>query len=230
MEQNAVELPLHDQFLTWFEVNKKQVGYGLVIVAVVGLAAGIYIWQKNDKVVKAGEALTQALIPPTGSRIVSTDALLKVANEFPGSTAGARAILQAAGIYFAEGKYPDAQSQFQRFLREYSDSSFAYEATFGLAACLEAQGKTDEASRAYGDLASRNPNAPVTPRAKYAQGRILESQGKLAEARDIFESLARTEPGTQIGNEAAYRSEQLKAKLPAETPALPATGTNLLSK
>jgi len=226
MEQNAVTLPLHDQLLAWFEVNKKQVVYGLGIVAVVGLGAWYYLWQQGEKKIEAGEALTKAMIMPAGNRSAGAEALLKVVNDFPGSTAAARALLQAAGLLFQDGKYAEAQTQFQRFLREYPDSTFAYEALFGIAASLEAQGKTDDAAKAYGDLAARNPNAPVSPRAKFAQGRILESQGKLQEARDIYESLARSEQGGTTANEAAFRLEQIKAKLPAEAPKISAVSTN----
>jgi len=230
MEQSAVTLSLHDQLQAWFEVNKKQVGYGLGIAAIIGLAAGLYVWRQNEKKVEAGEALTKAMINSAGNRAASVDTLLKVANDFPGSTAGGRALLQAAGLLFQDGKHAEGQSQFQRFLREYPDSAFAYEALFGIAVSLEAQGKADEAARAYGDLAARNPSAPVTPRAKFAQGRILESQGKLPEARDVFESLARGEPGSSMANEAAFRLEQIKAKLPAEAPKVSVVSTNALFK
>lgn len=234
MEQNAVELPLHDQLLAWLEEHKKQVLYGCVAAAVAGAGIGFYNWNQEQKRIQSGEAVTRAMIVPAGARTLSAETLLKVANEHAGTVAGSRALIQAAGVLFSEGKFAEAQTQFQRFLREYPDSSFAYEAAFGNAAALEALGKTDDAAKAYADVTARNPSSPVASRAKLSQGRILESQGKLAEARDIFESVARNEPGSPAASEAAYRAEMLKAKLPAQVPPAvrpPAvSSTNLLSK
>ena len=82
---------------------------------------------------------------------------MKVAATYPKSSAGARALLLAAGSLFTEGKYPEAKTQFERFTRDYPDSPFMGEALLGIAACLDAQGKTAEALAAYKDLIDRHP-------------------------------------------------------------------------
>mgnify|MGYP001121500610 CR=1 FL=1 len=50
--------------------------------------------------------------------------------------------MRAAAAYFSDAKYTEAQTQFERFVRDYRESPLLGQAMFGVAACLDAQGKT----------------------------------------------------------------------------------------
>src|ERR1039457_4375402 len=121
MQSDVTELSLQDRLLTWFEQNKRQGAWGAVAVVLIGAAAGIYVYRQNERQAEASEALSKITATGMmgGAQAETTDAILKVAVDYAGSDAAKRALLLAAGNYFAEGKYKEAQAQFDRFLRDY---------------------------------------------------------------------------------------------------------------
>ena len=121
MEQKVAHLNLGEQLWVWFEANKKQVVWGVVIAAVLALVASLYLWNAGQKRVKAGMALSQVLANAAftgGVDGASAEAYLKVANEHAGTSAAGQALLLAGEAFFAQGQYAEAQTQFQRFVRE----------------------------------------------------------------------------------------------------------------
>jgi len=226
MEQTVAELPVLDRAWAWFAVkkNRQQVIWGGGAVLVVGLAVAFYFWRKNDIETSASDALARVeaqLAGPGAARNESAEAFLKVAGDHVGTRAGERAFLQAAAVYFTQGKYAEAQDQFQKFGQAYPESPFRGSAQFGRAACLEALGKADEAAAAYKSFFEQRPNEVGTPQAKFSLARIYESQGKLEPARALYEELARGDAGgasTSFANEAGLKAEELRSKLPASPP------------
>jgi len=241
MEQNAVELPVHDRLYVWFDANRKNVMVGAVVVLVAAFGISYFIWNKNEKQVKAGESLSKNLMEPllSGGAAVSPEALLKLASAHAGEPAGAQALLMAGGAYFSQGKYAEAQTQFERFGREYAGNQFMPQSLLGRAACLEAQGKVDDAAAAYKNLMDRYPNASTAPQARFAVAASYAAQGKNEQAINLYEEVIRNDPESTIAKEARYRGIELKMKMPSTpvpaepTPAIapqvsPAPGFNLL--
>jgi TolA-binding protein len=232
MQSNVAQLPLHDKVWGWFETNKKQAIYGTAAIVVVGLIVGFVIWQRSENQIAAGNALSNVAatqLDGTGVRSGTADAYLKIAAEYPRSSAGSRALLLAAASYFTDSKYSEAQAQFDRFIREYPTSTFTGEALLGVAACLEAEGKTEQAVAAYKDLVTRHPNATVIPQAKFGLARMYEAQNKPEQARTLYEEVVRAAQFTSFGNEAGVRLEELNTKFPVPTPAPVAASTNATS-
>jgi len=225
MQSNVAELPLHDKILAWFETNKRPALYGAAAIAVIGLVIWFILWQQDEKRVAAGETLSNVAarqIEGLAPRAEAAQLYLKVAADYPGSNAGARALLFAAASLFTEEKYSEAQAQFQRFMREYPGSPFRGDALLGIASCLDVQGKTDEAVNAYKDLIARHPNEAVIPQAKFNLATIYEAQNKPELARDLYEQVERAAPFTSFGNEAGFRMEELISKHPNLAPPPPA--------
>jgi TolA-binding protein len=233
MEQNVAGLSVFEQAWAWFEANKKQVAWGAGILVVLGVIVSYYVWSQGEKETSASEALSDALVSASSgaSRGESAEAYLKVAAAHPGTSAGARALLAAAGALFTQGNYAEAQTQFQKFGKDYPDSPFRSQAMLGVAAALDAQAKPEEAARAYKDLTDRHPGEIVVPQAKFALARIYESQNKFSEARALYEDIARAQGYSSLGNEAGVKAEELRLKMPAPAAApattvvLPATST-----
>ncbi len=233
MQSDAAEslnlLKLRD----WYEANKKLVHYGGAGVIVVGLVVWFVLWHQNEKEVSAGEALTSASMAqapgPGGVAPDAANAFLKVASDYPNSTAAARALLLAAGNLFDAGKYQEAKAQFQRFVREHRDSPFISEALLGIASCLDAQGQTNEAVLAYKDLIEHHPGDAVLPQAKFALARLYEATGKPELAKNSYEDVERADPYGSLGPEAGMRVEELLLRYPnlAPKPVLPPS-TNAL--
>ena len=227
MQSNVAELPLSHKAWAWFESNKKQAIYGAVLLAAVGLIVWFALWQRDEKQIAAGDALSDVAagqFDSTVARSGAAEAYLKVAGQYPNSQAGARALLMAAASFFTDGKYTEAQAQFERFTREYPGSPLMGEALLGVASCLEAEGKTDQAVTAYKELITRHPSETVIPQAKFALASLYETQSKPEQARELYEEVARAAPFASFGNEAGLRVEELEVKYPNLTaPVAPPT-------
>jgi TolA-binding protein len=213
----------------WFDRNKKQVTWGAGIVVIVGLITWFVVIHQAEKEVSAGEAVSgvalaqaQALAQAgTATRPEMAAAYLKVADLYPSSVAGARALLLAAGSQFAEGKYDEAKAQFQKLTREHRDSPFMGEALLGIAACLDAQGKTADAIAAYKELIDHHPAEALIPQAKFSLASLYERQNNEAaatQARTLYIDVERSDPYGSLGPEAGMRVEELQLKYPSLAP------------
>jgi TolA-binding protein len=204
---------------SWVEANIKQIALGLVALVIVVVAVSYYFWRQNQTEIDAGQALTQLLVsiaPNTDAGQLANN-YFKLAEDYPGTQTGGRALILGATTLFDSGKYPDAQVQFQKYLDTYHDGTFAATAALGIAVSLEAQGKTDAAASAYQRVINGYPDPNAADPAKFALAKIDEQQGKLVEAENYFRDVARNNPNSAMGSEAAYRAYQLNTRASAAT-------------
>lgn len=211
--QDASELVVF-RLWPWIEENWRRlaVGAGAIFAVVMVYLFVSYRHQQNE--IAAGQAMTQALVsqPQGTTPSEMANALLKVAQDYPGTAASARAQLQSAATLFEAGQYADAQTQFQKFLDTNPDSSFKATAMLGVAASLEAQGKGDLALALYKKITGLS-NAFAMLDAKFAIARITEQSGKLDDALNYYEDVAHSGANTEFGSEAGLKVEEIKAKL-----------------
>jgi predicted negative regulator of RcsB-dependent stress response len=210
----------------WVEANKNRL-IGGAAIAVVGI---FIIWflvsQREAKEIAAGQALTQAVL---SSDRLSADPYLKIAEQYPGTMAGQRALMQGAAALFDAGKFTDAQAQFQKYLDANSAGEFSGEAMLGVASSLDAQGKTDLAVGAYQKVISNASDAVVVSAAKFALARIEESQGRFNDAMVLYQDVASAEPGGSLGSEAAMHLMELRSKQTVAAPAATQAAPSLKS-
>lgn len=209
------------KFQPWFEANRKR----LIVVGVVALV-GLLVWfflktQRQQQELAAGQAYTEFQLnqSPTVPSQQVVDGYLHIANEYSGTMAARRALLQAAITMFNAGRYADAQTQFQNFLAASSDRSLAATARLGVAASLEAQGKLDEALTTYRMVMTTYPDSTPATEAKFSTGRVLELQGKLTEAVTAYQDVTRSQLAGSLASVSAQRISQLQTKLAAIKPA-----------
>jgi TolA-binding protein len=198
--------------LAWLEVNKKRLAIGAIVVLVVGFGVYVYNYAGEQKEIKASAALIALKPAMTGSTNeppVPASAYLKVAQEHAGTTAAERALLLAGGAYFTEGKYSEAQAQFDRLIKEQPSSKWAPDAAFGFAASLESQGKRDEALPAYQRVVTAYPSSSVVAEARLALARIYEAKNQPAEALKQYEELTRPGAMSMRSQDAVMRRSQL---------------------
>src|SRR5262245_54946914 len=100
---------------TWFEVNKKRLGIGLVAVGALGLATVVFIQQQAGKEATASKALSDIRIPFNPAVLAepgTAEKLYKIATEYQGTKAAANALLVSAGILYTEKDFAKAQDRF----------------------------------------------------------------------------------------------------------------------
>jgi TolA-binding protein len=210
----------------WFEANRIRIIWcgGVIIVGAVLIS--FYSWQRDQKEIAAGEALSQMIrsIPRNTTASQQADLYLKITTDYQGTSAGQRALLQGAAMLFVAGRYADAQAQFQKFLDAYPGSFFAAQAALGVATSLDAQGKTDLAAGVYQRIINTYSDATAVDSARFALAQTDEHQGKLSEAANLYEAIVRYNPNGSLGSEAGLRLMELKMKLQSASPSTaPAT-------
>jgi predicted negative regulator of RcsB-dependent stress response len=197
----------------WVEANKNRLIGGAVVIAVAIFVYSFISYQRGQKEIAAGKALTQLSVTPGGT---TPEAVLKIADEYPGTMAGQRALLTGATLLFQAGKYPEAQAAFQKFLRSPPDSVLAGQAALGVATSLEMQGKAS--AIAYKGIVDNYTDPGVVAAAKFALGRIAEAQGKLQDALELCQQAAQVNPGSTLGYEAGMHIVDLKNRMAASPP------------
>jgi tetratricopeptide (TPR) repeat protein len=208
------------ELIAWLDANRKQVLIGAAIFVAVAGGAILFFYQQSQREVRASQALSEVRVTLNTNGVPapgSAETYLAVAKEHSGTKAAARAVVEAAGAYYAQGRYAEAQQQFERILREFPESPWQAEAAIGVAAALEAQGKTNEALAKYDELRKRYANSSVVDMAKLNTARLLEAQNKPADALKLYEELvkiAQMNPYNSLGNEAGLRMEELLEKHP----------------
>jgi len=205
------------EFLAWVELNKNKLLAGAGIIAVMVAALAIYRWYQREAEASANAALFRVYAVAGGSENAAppaAQAWLDVAGAHAGTGAGARAALLAAGAMFSDGKFAEARTQFEDFLREYPEHSFVPSAAYGAAACLDAMGKTNEALTAFQNVATRFGRSPVAAQAKLGAAGLHEALNEPAQALKLYEELIRESERTAWANEIAMRREVLLLRHP----------------
>jgi TolA-binding protein len=222
MESDVTQLAFLYKAWAWAETNKKRLIWTISGIVAVAVIVGFIAWQHNEKETDANSQLSQTLTRVTPGPM-SADELLKVAADHANTGAGQRALLLAAGHLFGEGKFAEAQTQFEKYLQQYPETSFTGQALLGIAACLDAQGKTNEAVTAYKNIAEHRSTENTAPQARFALARLYEDQGKLAEAAELYEGIYQQRANSSLGEEAGVRARELIMKHPelAPKPAVP---------
>lgn len=197
------------------EANKKPIFAGIAVIAIAIAAFWVFSVQRQEKEIAAGEALTKLTL----SQAVQPEAFLKIADDYSGTAAGQRALLQGATALFTAGKYADAQAQFQKYLDQHPDGELAGRAMLGVAISLDAQGKSDAAASAYQRVVNNSSDPVMVSSAKLGLAKILEAQGKYDSARNTFEEVIRANPNNSLGNDAMWHFIQLKNKTPSSATA-----------
>ncbi len=205
------------ELLAWFETNKKRLIYLGIVILIIWLGTLTVIHFKRAREAEASAALT-ALRPQLGEAILASipaQKYLDIYEKYRGTKTAPKALLLAAGAFYQEGKYQEAQKTFEKFLSEFPDDSFAAQASLGVASSIEAQGKESEALTKYQEITTRYSTDPsVLIPAKMAYGRLMEKQGKYEVAYSAYNDIMRSGAYTTWAQEAMYRLQALEKKHP----------------
>jgi TolA-binding protein len=224
MSAEAQQTSRELEMLAWFETHKTKVLWGLVVATLAAGAFFLFTQMSREKEAAAARALSDLRMKAVAGTPTSGE-YLAVAREHSGSRAAEQAELLAGSAYFTEGKYPESQVQFEKFLQQFKGSAFAVTAAYGIGAALEAQGKLDEAILAYQRVTTQYASDGVANQARLGQARVLEAKGKPAEALAIYREFERPVSPTVWSSEANLRRAALLKQHPelVVTPAPVAT-------
>jgi predicted negative regulator of RcsB-dependent stress response len=218
MSSDASESTLQFDLLSWFELNRKRIVWGIVTV-VVAIAAFLFLrWRSAESEVSASTAVLKAsgaLTPGSRTNPVSSAVLLQLAGAHSGTRAAERAQLLGAGALFAEGKFAESQAQFEAFRQKHGDSPLVPTAAFGVACAVDAQGKTNEAVAAYQAVITQFSTESIANQARLGKARLHEAMNQPEQALALYDELAKPGAFTPSAQEAMGRREALLARNPS---------------
>jgi len=214
--------------LSAIETHKNRFILGAAAVVLVVLVILFFSWEKDNKEINAGQALSQmGVTVQTGMTPAKVAGdYLKIAEDYAGTQAAQRAQLLGASALFAGGDYAGAQAQFQKFIDAYPGSSQLATAALGVASAEEAQGLAS-AGDAYQSVVDTYHDPASAISAQFALARIDEQHAKLTEAIRLYEQIARSVQGTTLGHQASVKVAELSAQLSANNNAAAALASKL---
>jgi predicted negative regulator of RcsB-dependent stress response len=188
-------------------VNWRLVVYPILaalIVVVGGLGYYYYLQNQREQLeASARAAVVQAKTP---------EALLKVADQFPGATQATLALLSAADGSFAKRDYAAAIKDYQQVIQTVtSHADLRDSAQLGLASSLEASGKSDDAINAYLEVARRGDKSPYAPFAYSATARLYDERGDKDNERKVLTEAASLDPDSSFVKQAQIKLKEITA-------------------
>jgi predicted negative regulator of RcsB-dependent stress response len=204
--------------VAWADANRKQLMWTLGAVVVAGILVGLYFMRKTSREAAANEAFCALKIPVPG-RDEATAALAaqfaQVGDEYPGTSGGVRALLEAGTIYFEAGEFEQARVMFQKVLAEHGDYPLASQAAIGVAVSLEAEGNLPEATARYEEIVRRGTVDSTLPQAQSALARLYTEQNHPDRAFELYKQMLGARGSDSWTMEAQVQARELLEKYPA---------------
>jgi tetratricopeptide (TPR) repeat protein len=223
MDAETQRMEFYLKVLGWMHARRKPLLIGVIVAAALGLMAAFFAW-RNAENEAAANALFFALPSEHGPRGMpsSPAPLLDLAQHYGGTTAGKHAELLAAESLFTQGKYPEAEHAFSRFIDDHPADELVPQAKVGIAACVEAQGRNMDAVQKYHEIILAYPGeANIVSPVKLTVARLYDEANKPQDALNFYTELARLlsqNPYDPWASEARERRALLLAKHPELAP------------
>jgi TolA-binding protein len=140
-----------------------------------------------------------------------------VIRQFPNAIAGGNSYLRIAVKLRNDGKYPESDSAYNSFIRQFPKHPLLVDAYMGLAANAELEKQPDKALEYYKEVTIQFGSSYQAPMALFHQGRLTEAKGQLKEAQQLFESVVQRYPESVAAGVAGREAGRLADKLSQET-------------
>ena len=190
-----------DEFVEWImqavEYVKERAslfGGGAVAVIVVIMAINYFIESEEADRLKAAALLGDVLMIEQGGEPTEAIRLAEeLVSSYAGTPAAAQGTVLLANLHYAQGRYAEARSYYQRYLDNYEPVDvLAYAAQSGLGACLEAEGQFLAAAQHYEAYAAQQAGTIREAMARMEAARIYGLAGDSDKQQALLEEVSRT--------------------------------------
>lgn len=205
----------------WVMDHLQPIGIVGGILIAVAIGWGVFTWmgQRTEEraailQAEAFKIYQTATDPARQQRVLAPETITfyeqaiagfqKVRETYPNTTQAAVALYQEGNAHAALGRYDEAISTYQRWLKEYRAPEMAPLVVQRLAYAYWAKGSPQDALARF-DEVIRMKEAPNRDQAYFETGRILEQQGQKDQALTTYNALATEYPSSPWGSEAVAR-------------------------
>ncbi|MDA8130691.1 MAG: tetratricopeptide repeat protein [Elusimicrobia bacterium] len=192
-----------DRALEWIKKNRETFIGSVVILLAAGIFAVYFFMHYRDTRDSAWKALFIAQQTGFGGNVAEAQRQLEsVEASFAGTSAAAYAALTRGDIFFAQGKYKDAEAQYAKVS---ADKILAPFAIYSLGKSKEADNDLAGAQAQYSDFLSRFPESFLAPEVHASLARSQALAGAKDLARGSYEKISLLYPDTPWAMEAKAR-------------------------
>jgi TolA-binding protein len=194
---------------TFYEQNKKNIGFGLLIAAALVIGSIVYFNKRTVENEKATTDLGKLLqyydngqfqIAIEGIPERTVTGLKSIVENYGGTQAGNLARFYLANSYYHVGKIDDAMKQFEDFSPA---TQLLTVARFsGLGACFETKGQYKDAAEYFEKAATKYAQDINAAENLNSAGRNFGLAGQKQKALDIYKLLKKSYPTTTFAREA----------------------------
>jgi len=204
--------PRAESFLDWFRINSRMVSVGAIIVVAVAFGVWFYnrsaalkIENADKRLLSAKQSLSTGNIP-----LAQTD-LKRVADSYPGTSAGAEAGMLLAQLKLDQDDYQGANAALKDLTSKITSGPYAAALRALLGDSYAQLGKPAEAAAEYERAASMTtmPNERAWYLSKV--GRAYAAAGNHDKERAAWEALAAQQDNAGLAAEAKIRLGELLA-------------------
>lgn len=193
MSENILESGKLYELWAWYESNRKKIHTWAIILTIIGVSIAYVIWSGNQKKINANTALFELGEPISiiaKGEVPAAD-LLKIAENYSGTSTAERAILEAGAVYFTTGEYQKAYDTFKNFQNSFPTAGPLLSiASYGEAVSLDAMNKVDEAIALYQKLITDNTLVSLQSKINLASLYLAKEQPD--KALELYEEISRT--------------------------------------
>ena len=190
-----------DEFVEWImqaieyvkERTQLFVGGAVAVIAVI-VAINYFIESEETNRLQAAALLGDVLmVEQGGSSAEATRLAEELASTYAGTPAAAQGTVLLANLHYAQGRYAEARTYYQRYLDNYEPVDvLAYAAQSGLGACLEAEGQLLAAAEHYETYAAQQAGTIREAMARMEAARIYGLAGDSDKQQALLEEVSRT--------------------------------------
>jgi len=180
------------QYVLTHAKSIKYLGYSLAIIIVIIIGIGLYYRNLNKRALAAYSSAYKALVSDSSAETTeenirrSVEELDKLIRDYGWTKMATLAIPQLAYLKFDQGKFDEAISLYQTYLKkDKSGSIYRSMAHFGLAAAYESKGEHQSAIRALKQIVD-GENSFLREEAFFSLGRLYELSGQSGKSKEVF--------------------------------------------
>jgi tetratricopeptide (TPR) repeat protein len=190
----------------FWALHKQKIVFGAALAVLVLLCGSIYFGLQIIQTQNAEKAYSAAQ---------SIEAWQAVIRQYPNSVAAGNAYLRIGAKLREDGKYPESDTNYETFIRQFPKHPLVVNGYVGLTANAESEKNPDKALEYWRRVATLFGNSFQAPMALFHEARITAAKGQLKEAQALYESIVQRFPESTAAGIASHEAGSLGDRVAA---------------
>ncbi|MCX5784110.1 MAG: tetratricopeptide repeat protein [Elusimicrobia bacterium] len=211
-----------DKALAWIKNNRETfIGTAVIVLAALIFAVYFFVHYSDLRDTAWKNLFIAQQVGFSGHAAEAQTQLSSIETTYPNTSAYGYAILTNGDIFFAQGKYKEAEAEYSKLLTGGAKELRPF-ALYSLAKNKEAAGELPAAEAQYKDFLSAYPEHFLAPEVQWSLAHCYEAAGNADETKNAWEKIVLLYPETSWAAQAKARlappAEPAKKEPPVKAP------------